>query len=158
MLIETTKTNKDMENNTNNQNNTIMDYNNCIWVNHYDRHGELSTSTPYSNFADAITSVEEMLNLVNPRFSEDRQFERKSAFVWENKKGMAIRIETKGDLFMHIADTWVAVSANYDCDPDTLNDMTHNKAFLLRLFGLTLLDNKRMFAFADEIWGKSVGN
>ena len=145
--------------NTNNQNTTIMDYNNCIWVNHYDRHGELSTSTPHANFADAIASVEEMLNLVNPHFSEDRQFERKSAFVWENKKGHAIRIETKGDLFMHIGDMWVGVSANYaNCDPDLLNEMTHDKAFLLRLFGLTLLDTKRMFAFADEIWGKSEAN
>ena len=144
--------------NTNNQNNTIMDYNNCIWVNHYDRHGELSTSTPHSNFADAIASVEEMLNLVNPRFSEDRQFERKSAFVWENKRGFAIRIETKGDLFMHIADTWVAVSANYGIDLDWLDRMTHDKDFLIWLFGVTHLETKKMFAYADMLYGKRVDN
>lgn len=144
--------------NTNNQNNTIMDYNNCIWVNHYDRHGELSTSTPYANFADAIASVEEMLNLVNPRFSEDRQFERKSAFVWGNKRGYAIRIETKGDLFMHIADEWVAVSANYDIDLEWLDKMAHDKNFLIWLFGVTLLDTKKMFAYADMLYGKKVDN
>lgn len=144
--------------NTNNQNNTIMDYNNCIWVNHYDRHGELSTSTPYANFADAIASVEEMLNLINHRFSEDRQFERKSAFVWGNKRGYSIRIETKGDLFMHIADEWVAVSANYDIDLEWLDKMAHDKNFLIWLFGVTLLDTKKMFAYADMLYGKKVDN
>lgn len=145
-----------MENKTtNNQNNTIMDYNNCIWVNHYDRHGELSTSTPYANFADAIASVEYMLNLVNPHSSDEWHFVRKSAFVWENKRALAIHIETKGDLFMHISDMWVGVSANYaNCDLDKLNETANDKAFLLRLFGLTQLDNERMFAFADEFWGK----
>ena len=134
-----------------------MDYNNCIWVNDYDRFGNLTTSTPYRNFADAINSTIEAVSTINQYFSERFHYVRKSAFVWENKVGKKMCIERKGDLFLHIADTWVAISAHYDVDMEKVNEMCDNKAFLLQLFGLTLLDNDRLFAYADELYGK-VGN
>jgi len=149
-----------MEKKTNTTINTtkVMDYNNCVWVNHYDRYGELASSTPHATYADAIASVEDMLALINPHFSERLRFTRKSGFSWSAPAGSEIRIETKGDLFKHIADEWVGISANYDIDLDWLDKMTHDKTFLMWLFGVTLLDTKKMFAYADMLYGKKVDN
>lgn len=138
-----------MNNNTKNTN--TMDYTNCIWVNHYDRRGNRTESTPYNTISDAIESTEELLSLVNHRFSTDWVYNRISNFVWKNNRGAEIRIELQGDLLMHIRDTWIAVCCNYDTEK--LGICT-DANYLWLIFSATQLDNEKLFAIADQIYGK----
>lgn len=131
-----------------NSNNNTMDYNNCIWINHYRKDGSISTSTPYASLDDALTHIDHLISgfkLCQP----EHQFVQISSTCWANDKGYTIRIEDKGDLMLHIKDTWIAISAHYDID---ITKAPTEPMFLLLVLALTNLETDKLFAFADKLY------
>ena len=96
-----------------NTNNTLW------WVNHYDRHGNVTDSVPYESVSLARETTNEVIAVCNQFMTEPLQMYQVGMFAWQDKRGRAIRIERIGYPLLHIKNEWVAISANYTTEVPT---------------------------------------
>jgi len=83
---------------------------NYIWVNHYDRNGNMVGSTPYETMEAAMVVVYNFLNLMS---LANRPYKDFGDNVWADKDGRFIAAEDFGDWELHFYHTAVGVLANY---------------------------------------------
>lgn len=123
---------------------------NTVWMNHYDRRGNMSDSVP----ADITEVMDILIDLVHRyntvmKGKEDWLYKQVSTFRWENAKGMSIRVESFGNPLLYIKNLWVAISANY---PINAEDINTDEDFIYSLYKEFGTDEKKIEDFAESFY------
>ena len=134
-----------------NTNRTMQNTNNTLWwVNHYDRHGNVTDSVPYESVSLARETTNEVIAVCNQFMTEPLQMYQVGMFAWQDKRGRTIRIERIGYPLLHIKNEWVAISANYSTEVPT------DAWFINLLYEWYGLDIDGLTRFADQFYAEGL--
>lgn len=139
-------------NNTINNTNLISkmkeNNNTTVWVNHYNRHGQMTESIPYQSFADAINATEELVTITNQFMPKHLQYTRTGEFYWEDgrDKGSTIQIQLVGNPLLYLRNEWIAISANYS------DEIPRSDWFINLLYQWYGLDTDGLERFAEQFY------
>lgn len=95
--------------------------NKFVFANTYNRNGEMTDSTPYDCYEDAIASCERVVDLLT-RFGGENFTRTEDS--WTNGR-FTLTIESAGDIDLYLRNAWQAYGANY-----TSEHINPNKAFI----------------------------
>lgn len=119
------------------------------WSNTYDRHGNLTDSTPYQSMDEAISKTEELVNGTNG-LGLSFHFIRIDETNWQTNTGsLRISVETTGSPLMCVKNNWVAISANY-----TTGNICTDEWFIRFLLDNCGLDIDALWKMAELVYEK----